>query len=345
MTYTWAVIGAGPAGIAAIGKLLDHGIAAPEIAWIDPKFTVGDFGTLWRNVPSNTKVKLFLHFLQACKSFAYQAAPQHFALNHADPEKTCPLNLMAEPLQWVTEQLKNKVHAVQGIAEDLSLNNRVWNIKFKNSHLSAKNVILAVGAEPKNLAFPIPPIIPLSDAMDSERIKKYHHADETIAVFGSSHSAILALHNLVESGVKRIINFYRSPLLYAVYLENWILFDDTGLKGPTADWAREHIDGKLPKSLKRVYSNEENIEHYLPQCDKVIYAVGFERRTLPIVEGLGYVSYIKQCGIIAPGLFGLGIAFPEAQYNRFGILEYRVGLYKFMDYLQRIMPIWLNYSS
>ena len=178
-----------------------------------------------------------------------------------------------------------------------------------------------------------------------ERIKKHSSANDTIAVFGSSHSAILVLRNLVETGAKRVINFYRSPLLYAAFFKDWILFDDTGLKGTTAEWAREHIDGKLPKNLERVYSNEENIEHYLPQCDKAIYAVGFERRTLPTIEGIGHVTYIEQCGIIAPGLFGLGIAFPEAKYNPFGMLEYRVGLWKFMDYLQNVLPVWLQYPA
>ena len=43
--FDWAVIGAGPAGIAAIGKLLDAGIEPQRIAWIDPTFAVGDFGT------------------------------------------------------------------------------------------------------------------------------------------------------------------------------------------------------------------------------------------------------------------------------------------------------------
>ena len=42
--YTWTVIGAGPAGIAAVGRLLDHGIAPEEIAWIEPEFTAGDIG-------------------------------------------------------------------------------------------------------------------------------------------------------------------------------------------------------------------------------------------------------------------------------------------------------------
>ena len=345
MNFQWAVIGAGPAGIAAVGKLIDNGIPSDAIAWIDPQFNVGDFGTRWSNVPSNTKVNLFLKFLSASSAFDYKNAPANFAINHAEINHTCHLSLMAEPLQWITQQLKQKVHSIKDSAEKLSLSDRTWQIELKNSKLSATNIILATGADAQSLAFPTPDIIPLHDAMDAERIKLHCKPDDTIGVFGSSHSAILALRNLVEGGhVKQIINFYRSPLQYAVYLDDWILFDDSGLKGSAAEWARNYIDGKLPANLTRYYSNEENIAEHLPQCNKVVYAIGFKRRNLPVVEGMGKVDYKEQSGIIAPGLFGLGIAFPEAKYDRLGTLEYRVGLWKFMDYLQRIMPVWLKYA-
>ena len=64
MAYAWTVIGAGPAGIAAVGKLLDHGIAPEEIAWLDPAFSAGDLGAKWRSVSSNTQVGFFLSYLR-----------------------------------------------------------------------------------------------------------------------------------------------------------------------------------------------------------------------------------------------------------------------------------------
>lgn len=345
MAYQWAVIGAGPAGIAAVGQLIDHGVPAQEIVWIDPKFSVGDFGTTWRNVISNTKVELFLKFLHICKAFDYQQSTQSFALNEAQKNKTCLLHLMADALQWVSLQLKNKVTCVEDFAEKLSLNKRLWHIKLKQSDLQASNVILAIGAEPKNLSYLHPAIIPLQDALNPEKLNAQITADDTVAVFGSSHSAVLALRNLMACSVKQVINFYQFPLMYAVYLEDWILFDDTGLKGPTAEWARENLDGQLPDNLKRVFASTENIEQHLALCDKAIYAVGFERRPLPVIEGFPQINYMEQSGIIAPGLFGLGIAFPEGKYNPLGMLEYRVGLWKFMDYLLRVLPIWLRYPA
>jgi cation diffusion facilitator CzcD-associated flavoprotein CzcO len=338
--YQWAVIGAGPAGIAAVGKLLDNGIAAKQVAWIDPAFCVGDFGTRWRNVPSNTKVKLFTRFLHASKAFDYAACTEDFALNFAEPDANCYLHLMADPLQWVTDQLRAKVFCVKDIADELSFQNHVWHIHLQKSVIQAENVVLAVGSEPKHLDDTSVTTMALRDAMDHEYVKNHLNKNETIAVFGSSHSAILAIRNLVDAKVKRVINFYRSPLLYAIYYDDWILHDDTGLKGSTAQWAREHIEGRMPANLERVFSDEENIRHYLPQCDKAVYAVGFLRRV--IKTNVAHADHTKDNGKIAPGLYGVGIAYPEAKANRLGTVEHRVGLWKFMEYLERVVPAWVG---
>lgn len=345
MIYQWAVIGAGPAGIAAIGKLLDEGVISQTILWIDPEFAVGDLGRLWQNVPSNTTVALFLKFLTSVQAFDYVNCPKDFALNHADLEQTCQLALMVDPLQWITDQLTSRVHFLVGMAQELFFSEQVWHIILNDKSIAAKNVILATGAEPKTSALASLPIIPLQDAMDAERIHQHIQASDTVAVFGSSHSAVLVLRNLVENGVQRIVNFYRSPLRYAVYLDDWILFDDTGLKGSTATWAREYLDNKALTPIARVYSNEENLQHHLPYCQKIVYALGFERRLLPIIKGYGVLPYNEECGILAPGLFGLGIGFPESKLNPLGIREHRVGLWKFMDYLQRVLPLWMRYSA
>ena len=343
--YTWTVIGAGPAGIAAVGQLIDHGVAAKEILWIDPHFHVGDFGSKWLKVPSNTKVKLFTQFLNAVQAFEYDKCPEKFSLHEQDPDVTCELNLMAQPLQWVTNQLRQKVTSLTDFVTEMSLNKRIWHLSLQNSKIQSKNVIMATGSEPKTLSHSHLETVDLSIAFDREKLAAKCGADDTVAVFGSSHSAILIIRNLLEAcSVKNVVNVYQSPLRYAVYLENEILFDDTGLKGTTAEWAREHIDGVLPKKLFRVLANDLHVEKHLDTCNKAIYAVGFKRRHIEI-EGMSELTYDDKTGIIAPGLFGFGIAFPEAKLDRFGNLEYRVGLWKFMDYLKRIMPVWLQYST
>ena len=49
-------------------------------------------------------------------------------------------------------------------------------------------------------------------------------------------------------------------------------------------------------------------------------------------------------GIIAPGLFGVGIAFPQQTTSPLGGKELNVGLYKFMNDIRKVMPLWLRYG-
>jgi len=343
LSFDWAVIGAGPAGIAAVGKLLDQGVKPKTILWLDPEFKVGDFGTKWRKVSSNTKVKLFTRFYHACDAFKYNDAPHH-AIKQTDPESTCLLSLAAEPLQWITDHLKKTVHAVTEKVLHLKLFNQYWHLTLKDKTLLTRKVILATGSEPKSLSFPDIHEIHLQTALNPDQLVSECQPEDVIAVFGSSHSAIIIIKTLLEEcRIKKVINYYLEPLRYAVYYDDWILFDDTGLKGKTAEWAREHIDGKMPDKLERVISSQENLQMTLPLCTKAIYATGFQKRLISI-EGMKTLEYDQGNGIIAPGLFGVGIAFPEAKLDRHGTLEYRVGLWKFMDYLNNIMPVWLSYQ-
>ena len=53
------MIGAGPAGIISVCKLLERNIY--PILWVDPKFDCGGL-VYYQDIPSNTKVFLFIYF-------------------------------------------------------------------------------------------------------------------------------------------------------------------------------------------------------------------------------------------------------------------------------------------
>ena len=343
--FQWAIVGAGPAGIAAVGRLLDVGIDPSSILWLDPQFNVGDLGACWQNVSSNTTVKLFIKFLESSPSFSYQEAPIEFQLNHLPRQATCLLKQVVEPLKWVSTHLCTKVITDKAMVHSLALSERIWSLRSNSHTYYADNVILATGAMPHNLHYPDIEAIPFEIAIDKNRLREIINTHETYAVFGSSHSAIMIIHYLVDMGVKKIINFYRSPCRYAIDMGDWILFDNTGLKGHTAEWARENIDGILPNNLVRYERCEANIAQYLPECDKTIYAVGFKPRDTINIEGYTHKKYNPHVGIIAPGLFGLGIAYPEAKPDPFGNIESQVGLWKFMVYLNKVLPLWLKYHA
>jgi cation diffusion facilitator CzcD-associated flavoprotein CzcO len=342
--YKWTVIGAGPAGIAAVGRLLDHGIAAEKIAWIDPEFTAGDLGDKWRAVPSNTVASLFLDYLNASPSFRFHEAPP-FKLTDVDPGETCLLDLIAEPLVWISEHLQQRVTALRTTATELYLQNGQWTVQSEQGAIASEKVILAVGATPKKLAYPDLVEIPVDVALDPEKLAQQSLEGLIVAVFGSSHSTMIALPHLLDQPVKKVVNFYRSPLRYAVNMGDWTLFDDIGLKGRAADWARENIDGVYPQRLDRVSIHDPEFEDRLAECDLVVYTVGFERRQLPLTPQWGRLDYNPTNGIIAPGLFGFGIAFPECRPDPWGSMQHRVGLYKFMTYLNTVLPLWMSYPK
>lgn len=361
--FAWCVVGAGPAGISAVGLLLEASVSPSSILWIDPSFAVGDFGTVWTHVSSNTTVELFLKVYSRCKAFGFENNKK-YEIERLDSKLTCPLDIAAEPLRDITTRLMDQVSCVKDTVVRLTEVNQRWGIHLSSSSSSSSssspskpnyisaNVILAMGSIPRTLTLhkDIPTIqeITVTSALNPETLAASVSPSDTVAVFGSSHTAIILIRDLLElqHPPKQIINFYREPLKYALYLEDsTILFDNTGLKGETARWARENMHGELPERVERVHSPEEGTER-LKECTKVIYATGFEGRKIEKgVQGMrSQLKYNSKSGIIAPGLFGCGIGFPEESEDSYGNVEARVGLWKFMIYIERVLPLWMKYS-
>ena len=255
------------------------------------------------------------------------------------------LSNVVEPLQWISNHLCQTVKTAKTMIHSMSLSKRRWNLHSDTNTYAAKNVILATGATPLILHYPDIESLPFHVAIDKKRLSQVINLDETYAVFGSSHSAIIIIRHLVELGVKKIINFYQSPCRYAINMGEWILFDNTGLKGEAAEWARDHIDGECPPALVRYINNEENIARMLPECDKAIYAVGFKSRNTIAIGDYAFKKYNPHVGIMGPGLFGFGIGYPEIKACPFGTVESQVGLWKFMVYLNKVLPIWFKYHA
>ena len=269
-----------------------------------------------------------------------------FRLEKIDPHHTCKLINIIKPLQWISNHLSQQVTTYQGIAGGLAVNNRCWEITVDKHIFRATNVILAIGAEPDRLSYKNVKEIILEDALNYSQLKQCCDNVDSVAVFGSSHSAIIIIRYLVELGLSRIVNFYQSPIKFALPMGDWTLFDNTGLKGTTADWARENILGKIPENLYRYQATKQNIGTYLDGCDRVIYAVGFHPRVIE-VAGMAGLRHNVHNGIIAPGLFGFGIAFPKQTIDPFGNREESVGLWKFMMHINTVLPralIWLRYG-
>jgi hypothetical protein len=345
----WAVVGGGPAGISTVGTLLDEGVSPDAILWIDPAFGAGDFGMLWGNVPSNTRIGDFSKMFTSCRSFAFDPNRKIFAIQDLTDESWCDLHYVGDVLQAITATLRAQVTSIAGLVTRCTSTRNGWVLELRDGTTArARNLVLATGAQERRLEHAGITTIPLEAALDRERLPALCTPDDTVAVFGSSHSGILALKILLEhSNARAIVNFYRSPLRYAVPLEDgrWLYYD-TGLKGPVAAWAREKLSGNdLPHRLERFPVNGNATPEQLARCTKAIYAIGFDSRREPIVDGMTQLNHDPRTGIIGPGLFGCGFAFPEIAADEFGELVPRVGLIRFARYLARVVPLWRAYSA
>lgn len=373
IVYKAAVIGAGPAGLACVGNLLD---LLPEtgnksILWIDPEFGAGRLAS-YPLVPSNTKVNLFTKFALECKSFdATRSSPTFRRLNDEfDGMKGCELRWAAEMCKELTAcvlKREDQIEAVCGRARVLehSKTEGLWRISTTTGFdFRSELVFLATGSAPKSLPNIPGTVIHLDDALNPERLSTLISSHDVVGVYGSSHSAMLVLKNLLEGGrPKLVVNYYRQDAKFAEYPDpiacpDKILHDNTGLKGQVADWVRtwinlsaEELSKRFEGSLVRIKGSSEHIA-----CNKNIFAVGYARNPLPSIifdskplntESIDYdpIGNLAKKGekeekII--GLYGFGIAFPERVKDLTGEEELAVGLWKFMKHVKKSIKMILS---
>lgn len=349
--YEWTIIGAGPAGIIITAVLLELGINEKSIFWVDPDFKVGRLGEFYSSVPANSNVESIIKFMKMCKVISEINTPSIKNLNNMNPLDFPKLEVIINPLQDITDIFLKKVNYYKGILENLEFTDDLWNISLsENKKIKSKNVILATGSKPRILNFSDDKeIIPLDLALNKDYLNKNLKKDDSVAVFGSAHSAILILKFLVESNINKIINIYRSEFVYAVDMGNWILNNTHGLKGLAAKWAKEFLENEknYPINLFRFKSeNKIEIKNLIKDCNKVIYAVGYEKNDLPeIYVNSNLIStnnFNPENGIIGPRLFGIGLAFPGEYVNQNGQTEKLIGINSFMLYAQSMAPFWIN---
>jgi len=332
MKYPWVVIGGGPAGILSVAKLLDTGITG--ILWIDEKFNVGRIGEYYKNVPSNDTVKDWIDMLnsyQCLRTFSESLGGKYGL------ETSQPLGVIYHIFANITEYLQKQVKFQKGYVKELKYERNQWYINIKNQHRIDKGdkIILATGSHPIELNYQTQlynsQTIPLDLAIDERKLSDYVDTSDTVAVIGSGQSAVLLLKYLTDLKVGHIIN------LHKITLEETV----NSLKALTKKWALSFLASKNKNSILRVSNSSVNREKWLPQCTKIIYAVGFERNPLPKIRGTP-IDLEANDGILGQNLFGVGIAFPATEKDRDGHIIKLVGFTSFTRFLQEHFETWLQ---
>lgn len=327
--YDWVVVGAGFAGITALAVLIDNRVEPSTITWIDPEFNVGRVGKHYGNVPGNIQAQSLLYYVNNCPYFKNI---QSSSLNnlYTIPDEEYPLlQVIVDPLIDFTHYLQDKVISKQNTVTSLSRIDNYWYLTMPDETIYAKKVILAIGAQPKRLDYGIEEIS-LDEAIDHNKLNQHLSPDDSIAVFGGMHSAMLILKNLSEYPLKKIINFYTDDYFFGA----------PGLEGETAKWVKEVLEKQPPKNLIRVKNTPLNRKAILPLCSKVIYAIGYEQTKILINESFD-VMFNENTGIIEENLYGIGIAFPPMACLN-GKKIAKNGLNAYLAYAKRLIPYWVS---
>lgn len=344
--FEWAIIGGGPAGIITVAVLLELGIDPSHIVWIDAEFAVGRLGKHYGEVPANNKAKRFIEFIELSKVLKGISSPAIDRLYALDPEKEYPLQVIIDPLQDITDHFLKSVPHVRGYLNALEYHSDSWTLLLDGCSLEAQRVVLALGSHPRDLSYSndSQKIISLDDALRPSVLLQQVKADDTVAVFGGAHSAVLIMKWLSEMPVARIINFYRQPLQYPSADVAKCTMQGDILSGVAAAWARDVLDSDNPPSnIVRVKTSDASLRSWLPLCTKIIYAAGYERNDMPAVSGVSLQPYDVHTGIIGTHLFGIGIAFPEfVEDHVHNTCKFQIGLLDFMKFAQRMLPEWMH---
>lgn len=333
MKYSWSVIGGGPGGILSIAKLLDSNISGNQILWIDDAFQVGRIGQYYKNVPSNDTVQDWIDFLRVYSSLH----PFISCLENLDPTSNENLGVIYRVFLEITQHFHSLVDSCSGTVKELKYDQNQWYIYIKKQRRidRADKVILATGSHPIDLNYQrslYTQTIPLDLAIDEIKLSEYINSTDTVAVIGSGQSAVLIMKYLDELGVSQTINLYKMTLEESV----------KSLKAITKKWAVKFLLRKNQDSIIRVPNTVNNREKWLPQCNKIIYAVGYERNPLPKIRGIGFDTEAHD-GILSLNLFGVGIAFPSISEDSEGHVIRRVGFTSFTRFLDEHVPSWIEF--
>merc|ERR1712070_228837 len=185
--YAAVVVGAGPAGVTCVGNLLERKVE--PILWVDDGFDGGRVNRKYREVPSNTKVGLFVDFATALTPFRkiVSGTPSRSRwdepsesdgelvggqsdklkdLRSLDQTKGCRLSHAADMILMLTEGLKKTpgVFAQPGkVAQgELDESTGKWNVRIDSPQQSESDVIsaqtqrliLCTGASPTETPLP-----------------------------------------------------------------------------------------------------------------------------------------------------------------------------------------------
>lgn len=318
------IIGTGAAGLLTLFSLSFTKIAPEEIVLIDPYHDGGDLQRKYCCIQSNTIWNQMLDILRK-KEIAIEGLPSPWC--NLDPSKPALLKEYIQLLRYITKSFAQRCETIYATVSRLEQEEGKIRVFFNTNESFTTNVcIVTTGCHPKHLCFPIP-TIPLEIALNREMLKNYVEPNQTVCVFGVSHSGTLILSNLHALHVNTH-GFYKGakPFLFArdgVY---------DGIKQESETIADAIVAGLYPLTHLHSLSDTAEIIRWTRKSDWVIYAAGFQRTSFSAA-----FTYNGTTGQIneLPNTWGFGIAFPNQAADG---IHWDVSLPSFFNHIELQVP-------
>ena len=367
----WLVVGGGPTGICAVGALLQRAGEAGfgRIGWVE-KDSFDKIGrlSLYGSVPANTRNDRIVEAMESLDAFEFSRAqaarPSDSRLSTRPTHETSKLQFSIDALRDASQAIRSSGRLAlcrDGLLLKKLSNDsgNLWTAETaSNESVSARRVILTTGGAPR------PPASSFVERCEELHIQVLQHDDvvapamcdalreslpSCLAIVGGAHSGMLAAQNFLrtkEDDKKASVSvFDRKPRpRFAEERDGWIKYDGTGLKGTVAAWTRDSLESKDPRlSYETVPETYDDLLKVLVERDieAVVFCCGFDKVASPTVtfknkpvDIASPTAHDPRTGKLAPGLHGLGIAYPEFWTDQDGYTEPRVGFV--CHYLQHI---------
>jgi hypothetical protein len=316
------IIGSGAAGILLLLNLEANNVVPEKVTIVDPYHDGGELARSWSHVRSNTTWRQIL-----------EAAPPKKELpspwKELDPEQPCDLWYVIRYLQWLVKSYYNKCNIHTGqVNKIIQREDKRWELMIQgSSHSLVTDIVcFTTGSEPKSLDCPFRSI-PLSIALDENRLKHFVSSEDNVLLFGTAHSATLIVKNLVNLGAK-VTNFYLPPKPFFFAKDG----DYDGLKQDAAVIAEKILNKEYPNVQLVSVHDTAAVIRASKQATAAIYAIGFQSRNL-----LGFTDYDELTGRLknVTNAWGFGIAYPNQATDGH---HWDVSVPAFQAHIQKQLP-------
>jgi hypothetical protein len=328
----YCIVGFGIAGQLLLLELLQRGVAGNQICILDETFLGGALATHYGTVLSNTpwwKTRNALLEYSQWSSDVIQQGDTKYQQNECMPVsdianyciQTAEKAARANQVCKITARVM-AVKTAENSAE------KVLEHSYGTVKCSGK-LFLTHGAEEKQLEVQLP-AIPLWIGLNKQLLSQHVTKEDTVTIFGTSHSGTILLKHLQELGVKTYAVYNTgTPFLFARDGE----YD--GIKEGSEKIADAILAGEYSNLTLIPWTEPLQLYKALQSTTKVIHSVGFKSRQIQGLE----LQYDSESGKLTAheGIYGFGIAFPGTTVKD-GKRFTDVSVLSFQEQIRRCLP-------